>query len=170
MSIFHSDYLTQYSMRVQDIKIFVQLLFLYYPSRQLVDLLLSTVFVCSEIVQKLFFLPVLIDYVDQFVFQIGFLVSYELSLRHCALQLLLLFFNIIGLLLQKLGPQPFRLINFLFGLILHLMKILILHQPFLNMYITLLNPLCIFLRLFLRIQRRYSIIIQLKFTKTILSK
>jgi hypothetical protein len=68
MGVLVADYLTEYSMGVQNVQIFVQFLLLYHPSGKLVYSGLSFLFVNPKIMQKLVFLSFLVDQVDKLVF------------------------------------------------------------------------------------------------------
>jgi hypothetical protein len=82
ISVFGPDDLAQNAMGVQDVEVLAEFFFFDDPRRELVDFRLFLVLLELQVVQKLFLLPILVDEINEFVFQMGFFVGDGLCRAH----------------------------------------------------------------------------------------
>jgi hypothetical protein len=129
-------------MSIQDVQIFAELLFFDHPSWQLVDFGLFLVFLQSEMVQELFLLPVLVDKIDQFIFQMGFFVSDGFGWPDSWIKLLPLTVDIKCLFLKELGSGFFGFKGFLSIFIMKFLVILVFEEALFDMGVAFFDPLC----------------------------
>ena len=100
-----------------------------------------------KIVQKLLFLPFLVDDINKLVFEESLLVSNGFGLPHSSVQLLALPFDVNGLFLEEIGPGFLCFECFLHFFVLKFVEVLISNKPLLDVDIAFFDPFCIFLGL-----------------------
>lgn len=142
VAVFCADNLAQNAMSVQDVQIFAEFLLFDDPGWELVDFGLFLVLLQSEMVQKLFLLPVLVDKIDEFIFEVGFFVGDGFGWPYGWIELLPFTVDIKCFFLKELGSGFFGLEGFLSIFIMNFLVILVFKEAFFDVGVAFFDPLC----------------------------